>query len=152
MWPFASKADVHKEIEAAQQSLLTQIRQIIPQQTIAPPPTPPVQDFVLYNKLDQFQRQLDSLSKTVNQVMPVTPTGELKPIQERIEIHLLAATKALEQLRQEHATWTQEQKRYLDTMKPTLEALTKQHDDAVQHVLPDNQEEVKTNTGPITQV
>lgn len=147
MWPFASKDDVRKEIEAAQQSLLTQLRQYLQ----PPAPVVPTQDHLMHHKLDRLQQQIDELAKIVNQTMPTTPTGELKPIHERLEVYLMSATAALDQLKQEHAIWLEEQQQRLQAMQPTLEALSKQHEESMHHIFP-KKEETLVDTGPIEQV
>lgn len=146
MWPFASKQDVRNEIQASQQSLVNELRQLIP------PPTPPLpqQDYAVHQKLDRLQQQIEGLAKIVNQTMPTTLDGNLKPIHERIEVYLQSATASLDQLKQEHAIWLQEQQQRLQAMQPTLEALSKQHEESMHHIFPKKDELV--DTGPIEQV
>lgn len=148
MWPFASKSDVRNEIEASRQSLITELRQLIP-----PPPAPTptfTQDYALHQKMDRLERQIEGLAKIVNQTMPTMPDGSAKPVHERIESYLLSASNALDQLKQEHALWLEEQQKRLDLMKPTLEQLFTQHGDAVHHILP-KKDELPVDTGPIPQ-
>lgn len=149
MWPFASKEDVRREIQASQQLLVNELRQLIPPPT--PAPVIPQQDYVVHQKLDRLTQQIEGLAKIVNQTMPTMPTGELKPIHERIEVYLQSASASLDQLKQEHATWLQEQQQRLQAMQPTLEALQKQHTESVHHIFPPKEQPVQ-DTGPITQV
>ncbi len=148
MWPFASKEDVRKEIQASQQSLVNELRQIMQPPTPAPSFS---QDFLVHQKLDRLQTQIEGLAKIVNQTMPTTPDDNLKPIHERIAVYLQSASGALDQLKQEHSTWLQEQQQRLQAMQPTLEALQKQHAESVHHIFPSKEQPVQ-DTGPITQV
>jgi hypothetical protein len=147
MWPFASKEDVRKEIQSSQQALVTELRQYLQ----PPTPTAAPQDTLMHMKLDRLYQQIEELAKIVNQTMPTTPDGSLKPVHERIEVYLQSATAALDQLKQEHATWLQEQQQRLQAMQPTLEALQKQHAESVHHIFP-SKEHPAQDTGPITQV
>lgn len=148
MWPFASKDDVRREIQASQQSLIAELRQLIPPPT---PVTTPQQDYIVHQKLDRLQQQIEGLGRIVNQTMPTNLDGTTKPVHERIEAYLLSASAALDQLKQEHSTWLEEQQQRLQAMQPTLEMLQKQHAESVHHIFPPKEQSAQ-DTGPITQV
>jgi hypothetical protein len=73
-------------------------------------------------KLDQLHQQIEDLAILVNHLSPTLPTGEQKPIHDKINVHILAATSAISALAQEHASWLEQHLQAFDRLQQSLSA------------------------------
>lgn len=164
MWPFASKQDVHQEVDQLRQTLLTEIQQLRVPAPVIPPDLyhvsgkldalqQQVQMLVnaqtpLLARLDDLQQQIKVIESLVSQISAITPSGEQKPIHDAIRARITSALAAINDLGNVHADWLEQHRVSHDEVQAIIAELQQKHQASAHHVFPPEQKD----TEPITQV
>lgn len=172
MWPFASKEDVHAEVnqlrdefsqslQTMQLAIISEIRSIPqPPSPIIPaiPDIPDVSPEIvqLSKRVFDLQQQVNVLAQMVNQLAVVTPTSELKQVHPAINDRIQMALRAVEAIGQTHATWLEDYVTRLGPMLPLMQEEAERHNQGQaiikQLIIDMSPPEEQKDTEPIEQV
>lgn len=156
MWPFASRQDVHSEVDALRNELsqtLQSIQSVLTTEIRQRPPAPLVTPEItqLFKQIFDLQTQVKELVQVIHQLSATTSSGTSKPIHAAIQARINLALAAIHSLGNEHANWLEQHQVFHSEVQAVIADLQQKHQTSTHHVFPPS-EEKQANTEPITPV